>query len=79
MSKLSFVFRLPVVFVLGLCVASCGNNTNHATIKAGDSTDPSALARTFLLQNKFDEAEAAFVKAIELKPISTLAAPRMRR
>src|ERR1700743_660925 len=69
MNKVSFVFRLPVVFVLGLFVAGCGNNNNnHATTKTGDSTDPSALARTFLLQNKFDEAEAAFVKAIQLKP-----------
>src|ERR1700748_2000822 len=67
MRKLSFLFRLQAAFVLGLFVAGCGNN-NHGTSKTGDSTDPSSLARTFLLQNKFDEAEAAFVKAIQLKP-----------
>ena len=63
MSRLSFVS----ILVLGLFAIGCGNN-HSATTKTGDSTDLSSLARTFLLQNKFDEAEAAFVKAIELKP-----------
>ena len=55
------------MLVLGLFLTGCGNN--HATTRTSDSTaDPSSLARTFLLQNKFDEAEAAFVKAIQLKP-----------
>lgn len=64
MSKLSFVF----LAFAGLLIAGCGNNNSHVTTGTGDSTDPSSLARTFLLQNKFDEAEAAFVKAIQLKP-----------
>src|SRR6185437_9282096 len=63
MRKLSFV---SLAFA-GLFFASC-NNSGHGTTKTNDSTDPSSLARTFLLQNKFDEAEAAFVKAIQLKP-----------
>ena len=66
MRKLSFVFRLAAL-AAGLFVTGCNNN-GHVTTKTGDSTDPSSLARTFLLQNKFDEAEAAFVKAIQLKP-----------
>lgn len=56
-----------MMLAAGLFVMGCNNN-GHGTSKAGDSTDPSSLARTFLLQNKFDEAEAAFVKAIQLKP-----------
>lgn len=65
--RIFFVFVGPAVLVLGLFFAGCGNN--HATTKTSDSTsDPSSLARTFMLENKFDEAEAAFVKAIQLKP-----------
>ena len=56
-----------MVLALGLFITGCNNN-GHVATKGGDSTDPSSLARTFLLQNKFDEAEAAFVKAIQLKP-----------
>jgi tetratricopeptide (TPR) repeat protein len=66
MRRIFFVFGGPVTLVLGLFFAGCGNN--HGTTKSSDSTDPSSLARTFLLENKFDEAEAAFVKAIQLKP-----------
>jgi FG-GAP-like repeat/Tetratricopeptide repeat len=61
MKKLSFFL------VLALFLGGCGNKP--ATTKGSDSTaNPSSLARTYLLENKFDEAEAAFVKAIQLEP-----------
>lgn len=65
MKKLTFV--IPVLLVSGFYLSGCGNKP--ATTNGSDSTsDPSSLARTYLLQNKFDEAEAAFVKAIQLEP-----------
>ena len=53
-----------------LLLTACGRKTGDSNT-AGD-TDPGQLARQYMSQNKFDEAEAAFIKAIQVAPDNIL-------
>lgn len=65
-------FKILLAPLLGavLLFAACGGKKGN-TDTAKDS-DPETLARQYMADNKFDEAEASFIKAIQLKPENIL-------
>lgn len=66
MRSLFFRFRFPVLLIWGLLPTACRHHP--ANTGNGSSIDAGSLGRNFLLENKFDEAEAAFQKAIGETP-----------
>src|ERR1700709_1511726 len=65
-------FKVLLICLLGpiLLFTACGRKTGDTN--AGTDTDPGQLARQYMDQNKFDEAEAAFIKAIQVAPNNIL-------
>jgi tetratricopeptide (TPR) repeat protein len=55
-----------LVFGAVLILAACGRKAENA------NTDPGQLARQYMADNKFDEAEASFLKAIQVTPGNVL-------
>ena len=67
------ISKILCVLVLGgvLLISACGGGKGGST-NAGQTTDPGQLARQYMADNKFDEAEAAFIKAIQVAPNNIL-------
>ena len=61
-SKVSFLCLLGSVLFLNACNRRPGNGNGEK------NNDPGQLARQYMASNKFDEAEAAFIKAIQVSP-----------
>jgi tetratricopeptide (TPR) repeat protein len=53
-----------------LILTSCGHKTGNTT--SSNESDPGQLARQYMAANKFDQAEAAFLKAIQVTPDNLL-------
>ena len=53
-----------------LLFTACGGKTSNTN--AATDTDPGQLARQYMAKNQFDEAEAAFIKAIQVSPANIL-------
>jgi tetratricopeptide (TPR) repeat protein len=61
------VFKtLLICFVTSLLFTACRNKSGNTGDQANG--DPAQLARQYMSKNQFDEAEAAFTKAIQIKP-----------
>ncbi len=63
------VFKSLLICLFGLLLffASCGKKKSADAGTANDG-DPAQLARKYMSNNQFDEAEAAFIKAIQVAP-----------
>jgi tetratricopeptide (TPR) repeat protein len=72
--SISRISALKILFVslLGslLLFSACGRKPGNANGES--STDPGQLARQYMANNKFDEAEASFIKAIQVTPDNIL-------
>jgi tetratricopeptide (TPR) repeat protein len=65
--KIAFAGALVCLFGSLLFFASCGKKKPTDT-GTGNDGDPAQLARKYMSNNQFDEAEAAFTKAIQVAP-----------
>lgn len=68
--KKAFKTLLICLFGSILLFTACGRKNGKAN--AENDTDPGKLARQYMAENKFDEAEASFIKAIQVTPDNIL-------
>jgi len=61
-----FNVLVTCIAILGIVFAGCGGKSENTDGKT--KTSPRELALLYLTQNRFDEAEASFLKAIQLAP-----------
>ncbi len=68
------ISKILCILLLGgvLILSACGDGGKGGGTNAGQITDPGQLARQYMADNKFDEAEAAFIKAIQVAPNNIL-------
>jgi tetratricopeptide (TPR) repeat protein len=68
------ISKILCILLLGavLLISACGDGGKGGSTNAGQITDPGQLARQYMADNKFDEAEAAFIKAIQVAPNNIL-------
>jgi len=66
------VLKILLTCLLGTILLFTACHRKPGDSDAGNDTDPGQLARQYMAKNQFDEAEAAFIKAIQVTPDNIL-------